>query len=165
MLPPAFKEDGVITAGNSSQISDGAAVQLLASERAVKEYGLRPLVRVVAREVVATDPVLMLDGPIPATRKVLKRGGLSLEDMDVIEINEAFASVVLAWFQELGADPQKVNLDGGAIAHGHPLGATGGVLMTKLIYHLLRNSGRYGLQTMCIGHGMATATILERVKG
>jgi acetyl-CoA C-acetyltransferase len=106
----------------------------------------------------------MLDGPIPATRKVLKRGGLSLEDMDVIEINEAFASVVLAWFQELGADPQKVNPDGGAIAHGHPLGATGGVLMTKLIHHLLRNDGRYGLQTMCIGHGMATATILERVK-
>ena len=153
----------MITAGNSSQISDGASALLLASEHAVNEYGLRPLVRVVVREVVATDPVLMLDGPIPATQKVLKRGGLSLEDMDVIEINEAFASVVLAWFQELNADPQKVNLDGGAIAHGHPLGATGGVLMTKLVHHLLRNEGQYGLQTMCIGHGMATATILERV--
>ena len=163
MQSPAFKEDGVITAGNSSQISDGAAVLLLASESAVNLHGLRPLVRVVAREVVATDPVLMLDGPIPATQRVLKRGGLSLEDMDVIEINEAFASVVLAWFQELGADPQKVNPDGGAIAHGHPLGATGGVLMTKLIHHLIQNEGRYGLQTMCIGHGMATATILERI--
>jgi acetyl-CoA acyltransferase len=163
LLPPAFKEDGVITAGNSSQISDGAAALLLASEHAVNEYGLRPLVRVVAREVVATDPVLMLDGPIPATQNVLKRIGLSLADMDVIEINEAFASVVLAWFQELGADPQKVNPDGGAIAHGHPLGATGGVLMTKLVHHLLRNEGQYGLQTMCIGHGMATATILKRI--
>ncbi len=163
LLPPAFKEDGVITAGNSSQISDGAAALLLASERAVNTHGLRPIVRVVSREVVATDPVLMLDGPIPATRKVLKRSGLSLEDMDVVEINEAFASVVLAWLHELGADPQKVNPDGGAIAHGHPLGATGGVLMTKLVYHLLRNQARYGLQTMCIGHGMATATILERV--
>jgi len=163
LLPPAFKQDGVITAGNSSQISDGAAALLLASENAVTMHRLRPLVRVVAREVVGTDPVLMLDGPIPATQHVLKRVGLSLEDIDVIEINEAFASVVLAWFQELGADPQKVNPDGGAIAHGHPLGATGGVLMTKLIHQLLRNEGRYGLQTMCIGHGMATATILERV--
>jgi len=163
LLPPAFKEDGVITAGNSSQISDGAAALLLASERAVNEHGLRPLVRVVAREVVGTDPVLMLDGPIPATQKVLKRIGRSIEDMDVIEINEAFASVVLAWFQELGADPQKVNPDGGAIAHGHPLGATGGVLMTKLVHQLIRDDGGYGLQTMCIGHGMATATILERV--
>ncbi len=162
-LPPAFKEDGVITAGNSSQISDGAGALLLASEHAVNEYGLRPLVRVVSRVVVATDPVLMLDGPIPATRKVLKQGGLTLEDMDLIEINEAFASVVLAWFHELGADPQKVNPDGGAIAHGHPLGATGAVLMTKLIDQLLRNEVRYGLQAMCIGHGMATATILERV--
>ncbi len=162
-LPPAFKEDGVITAGNSSQISDGAGALLLASEHALNEYGLRPLVRVVSRVVVATDPVLMLDGPIPATRKVLKQGGLSLEDMDLIEINEAFASVVLAWFHELGADPQKVNQDGGAIAHGHPLGATGAVLMTKLIDQLLRNEVHYGLQAMCIGHGMATATILERV--
>jgi acetyl-CoA acyltransferase len=163
LLPPVFKEDGVVTAGNSSQLSDGAAALLLASERAVNTFGLRPLVRVVAREVVGTDPVLMLDGPIIATQKILKRAGLALEDMDVIEINEAFASVVLAWFQEFGADPKKVNPDGGAIAHGHPLGATGGVLMTKLVHELMRDGGRYGLQTMCIGHGMATATILERV--
>jgi acetyl-CoA acyltransferase len=163
LLPPVFKEDGVVTAGNSSQISDGAAALLMASERAVNTYGLRPLVRVVAREVVGTDPVLMLDGPIIATKKILKRAGLAIEDMDVIEVNEAFASVVLAWFQEIGANPQKVNPDGGAIAHGHPLGATGGVLMTKLVYELIREGGRYGLQTMCIGHGMATATILERV--
>jgi acetyl-CoA acyltransferase len=163
LLSPVFKEDGVVTAGNSSQISDGAAALLVASERAVNAYGLRPLVRVVAREVVGTDPVLMLDGPIIATQKILKRAGLAIEDMDVIEVNEAFASVVLAWFQEIGANPQKVNPDGGAIAHGHPLGATGGVLMTKLVYELMRDGGRYGLQTMCIGHGMATATILERV--
>jgi acetyl-CoA acyltransferase len=162
LLPPVFKENGVVTAGNSSQISDGAAALLVASERAVKTYGLRPLVRVVAREVVGTDPVLMLDGPIIATQKILKRAGLAIEDMDVIEVNEAFASVALAWFREIGANPQKVNPDGGAIAHGHPLGATGGVLMTKLVYELLRDGGRYGLQAMCIGHGMATATILER---
>ena len=162
-LKPVFKEDGVITAANSSQISDGAAAQLLASERAVRQHNLKPLVRVVAREVVGTDPVLMLDGPIPATHKVLERAGLTLDAMDVIEINEAFASVVLAWQQEFDADLGKVNPDGGAIAHGHPLGATGAVLMTKLIYELMRGDGRYGLQTMCIGHGMATATILERV--
>jgi acetyl-CoA acyltransferase len=163
VLPPVFKQGGVITAGNSSQISDGAAALLLASERAINTHGLRPLVRVVAREVVGTDPVLMLDGPIISTQKILKRAGLAIEDMDVIEVNEAFASVVLAWFQEIGANPQKVNPDGGAIAHGHPLGATGGVLMTKLIYELIRDGGRYGLQTMCIGHGMSTATILERI--
>lgn len=162
-LPPVFKQDGVVTAGNSSQISDGAGALLLASERAIREHNLKPLVRVVAREVVGTDPVLMLDGPIPSTRKVLKRAGLSLNDIDVIEINEAFASVVLAWFHEFDVDPAKVNPDGGAIAHGHPLGATGAVLMTKLIYEMTRNGGRYGLQTMCIGHGMSNATILECV--
>jgi acetyl-CoA acyltransferase len=162
-LTPVFKEGGVITAGNSSQISDGAGALLVASERAVLEHKLKPLVRVVAREVVGTDPVLMLDGPIPATQKVLKRAGLKIDDMDVIEINEAFASVVLAWQHELDADLKKVNPDGGAIAHGHPLGATGAVLMTKLVHELLRDNGRFGLQTMCIGHGMANATILERV--
>lgn len=162
-LKAVFKEDGVITAGNSSQISDGAAAQLLASERAVRQYNLKPLVRMVAREVVGTDPVLMLDGPIPATRKVLKRAGLTLDSIDVIEINEAFASVVLAWQREMDADMSKVNPDGGAIAHGHPLGATGAILMTKLIHELTRDGGHYGLQTMCIGHGMATATILEKV--
>jgi acetyl-CoA acyltransferase len=162
-LPPAFKQDGVITAGNSSQISDGAAALLVASEHAVKEHDLQPLARIVARDVVGTDPVLMLDGPIPATRKVLKRAGLSLEQMDVIEINEAFASVVLAWQKETQADMGIVNPNGGAIAHGHPLGATGAILMTKLVHELQQEGGRYGLQTMCIGHGMATATILERV--
>ena len=163
ILPPVFKQDGVITAGNSSQISDGAGALLLASERAVHLHNLKPLVRVVTREVVGTDPVLMLDGPITSTRKILRRAGLTLDDMDVIEINEAFASVVLAWQKELNADMDKVNPDGGAIAHGHPLGATGAVLMTKLIYELMRDDGRYGLQTMCIGHGMSTATILERM--
>ncbi len=162
-LPPAFKPDGVITAGNSSQISDGAAALLLASERAVKTYGLRPTARVVARVVVGTDPVLMLDGPIPATRQVLHKAGLSLEDIDLFEVNEAFASVTLAWLSEFPVDPARLNPDGGAIAHGHPLGATGAILMTKLVHGLHRSGGRYGLQTMCIGHGMATATILERM--
>jgi acetyl-CoA acetyltransferase family protein len=161
-LAPAFKEGGVITAGNSSQVSDGAAALLLASERAVQEHGLKPRARFVARVVVGSDPTLMLDGPIPATRKVLARAGVRLDRIDVIEINEAFASVVLAWQHETGADLEKVNPDGGAIAHGHPLGATGAVLMTKLLDELQRYGGRLGLQTMCIGHGMATATVIER---
>jgi acetyl-CoA acetyltransferase family protein len=160
-LSPVFKEDGVITAGNSSQISDGAAALLLASERALKQYNLEPIARIAARVVVGSDPVLMLDAPIPATRMVLEKAGLSLQDIDLIELNEAFASVVLAWFAEIQADPEVVNIDGGAIAHGHPLGATGAVLMTKLVHQLKRENVRHGLQTMCIGHGMATATILE----
>ncbi|MFN3741510.1 MAG: thiolase family protein [Anaerolineales bacterium] len=163
MLKAVFKEDGVITAGNSSQISDGAAALLLASPKAIGRYNLTPLARIVARLVVGSDPTLMLDGPIPATRKVLERAGLRLEEIDVIEINEAFASVVLAWAREFQADMERVNPNGGAIAHGHPLGATGAILMTKLVYELHRRKGRYGLQTMCIGHGMATATIIERV--
>lgn len=163
-LKPAFKPDGVVTAGNASQISDGAAALVLASARAVGRWNLMPRARIVARVVVGTDPVLMLDGPIPATRKVLQKAGLTLEQMDVIEINEAFASVVLAWAKEIEPpDMGKVNPNGGAIAHGHPLGATGAILMTKLLYELERTGGRYGLQTMCIGHGMATATIIERV--
>ena len=162
LLPPVFKEDGVITAGNSSQISDGAAALLVASERAVREHNLKPMARVVARQVVGTDPVLMLDGPIPATRKVLKRAGMSLDQIDIIQLNEAFASVVLAWQHELEPDMSKVNIDGGAIAIGHPLGATGAILMTRLVHELEREGARYGLQAMCIGHGMATATILER---
>jgi acetyl-CoA acyltransferase len=161
-LKAVFKEDGVITAGNSSQISDGAGAVLLASEQAVSKHNLKPLARIVARKVVGSDPVLMLDGPIPATQQVLKRAGLSLEDMDVIEINEAFASVVLSWQRELGANLEIVNPHGGAIAHGHPLGATGAVLMTKLVHELQQLDARYGLQTMCIGHGMATATVIER---
>jgi len=163
-LKTVFKEDGVVTAGNASQISDGAAALLLASAKAVGRFNLTPLARLVARFVIGSDPVLMLDGPIPATRQVLKRASLSLEDMDVVEINEAFASVVLAWAKELGlADLSRVNPNGGAIALGHPLGATGAVLMTKLVHELQRASGRYGLQTMCIGHGMATATVIERL--
>jgi len=162
-LAPVFKPDGVITAANSSQVSDGAAAVLLASEAYVRQSAVAPLARLVARAVVGSDPVLMLDGPIPATRAVLTRAGLSLEAMDQIEINEAFASVVLAWQKETGADLERVNPDGGAIAHGHPLGATGAVLMTKLVDGLRRRKGRYGLQTMCIGHGMATATVVERL--
>ena len=162
-LRPAFKPDGVVTAGNASQISDGAAALLLASPAAVGRYNLAPRARIVARAVVGSDPVLMLDGPIPATRLVLQRAGLALEDIDVFEINEAFATVVLAWAKELGIDLQRVNPNGGAIAHGHPLGATGAVLMTKLVNELERSGGRYGLQTMCIGHGQATATIIERL--
>jgi len=162
-LQPAFKPDGVVTAGNSSQVSDGAAAVALASEAYVRRTGAAPLARLVARVVVGSDPVLMLDGPIPATRRVLDKAGLRLDQMDRIEINEAFASVVLAWQKETGADPERVNPEGGAIAHGHPLGATGAVLMTKLVDGLRRSRGRYGLQTMCIGHGMATATIIERL--
>lgn len=162
-LKPIFKADGVITAANSSQVSDGAAALLLASPDAVGRYNLSPLARIDTRVVIGSDPTLMLDGPIPATQKALKRAGLTLQDMDVIEINEAFASVVLAWAKELGVDLSRVNPNGGAIAHGHPLGATGAILMTKLVYELIRRKAKYGLQTMCIGHGMATATIIERV--
>lgn len=162
-LKPVFKDDGTVTAGNASRISDGSAALLLASASAVGRYNLMPRARVVARVVVGTDPVLMLDGPIPATEKILEQTGLTLDDIDVIEINEAFASVVLAWAKELGADMDKVNPNGGAIAHGHPLGATGAILMTKLVHELERTGGRFGLQVMCIGHGMATATIIERV--
>jgi acetyl-CoA acyltransferase len=162
-LPPAFKPDGVVTAGNSSQVSDGAAALVLASEAYVRRTGVTPLARFVARVVVGSDPVLMLDGPIPATRAALQRAGLKLDQVDLVEINEAFASVVLAWHRETHANLDLVNPDGGAIAHGHPLGATGAILMTKLVDGLRRRQGRYGLQTMCIGHGMATATILERV--
>jgi acetyl-CoA acetyltransferase family protein len=162
-LPPAFKPDGVVTAGNSSQVSDGAAAVVLASEAYIRQTGVTPLARVVARVVVGSDPVLMLDAPIPATRIVLERAGLKLDQIDLIEINEAFASVVLAWQKETHTNLDLVNPDGGAIAHGHPLGATGAVLMTKLVDGLRRRNGRYGLQTMCIGHGMATATVIERM--
>jgi len=161
-LKPVFKADGVITAGNASQISDGAAALLLASGRRAAALGLRPLAVVRARAVVGTDPVLMLDGPIPATRAVLRRAGLRLADIDSFEVNEAFASVPLAWARELRPPMERVNPDGGAIALGHPLGATGARLMTTLVHRLVRTGARYGLQTMCIGHGMATATILER---
>ncbi|HET7088840.1 MAG TPA: thiolase family protein [Anaerolineae bacterium] len=162
-LQPVFKEGGVITAANSSQISDGAAAVLLMSADKASALGLKPRARIAARYVIGDDPVLMLSAPIPATRAALERAGLRLDDLSVIEINEAFASVVLAWQKELQPDPARVNPNGGAIAMGHPLGATGAILMTKLLHHLERAGDRYGLQTMCIGHGMATATVIERV--
>jgi acetyl-CoA C-acetyltransferase len=156
-------EGGTITAAVASQVSDGAAALLIASERAVREHGLTPLARIHATAVVGSDPVRMLTGPIPATRAVLTRGGLELDDIDTFEVNEAFASVVLAWQRELGADPARTNPLGGAIALGHPLGATGARLMTTLVHHLRRTGARYGLQTMCEGGGMANATIIERL--
>jgi acetyl-CoA acyltransferase len=162
-LQPVFKPDGVITAGNASQISDGSAALVLASAKAVDIHNLTPMARIVSRYVIGSDPVLMLDGPIAATQNILKRSGLSLDQMDAIEINEAFASVVLAWSKELKPDMSRVNPNGGAIALGHPLGATGAILMTKLVNELQRSNGKFGLQTMCIGHGMATATIIERI--
>ena len=162
-LKTVFKADGVVTAANASQISDGTAALVLASPAAVGRYNLMPMARIVARTVVGTDPILMLDGPIPATRMVLEKAGLALEDIDIIEINEAFASVVLGWAKEIQPDMGKVNPNGGAIAHGHPVGATGAILMTKMVYELERRKAQYGLVTMCAGHGQATATIIERV--
>lgn len=162
-LKPAFKENGVITAGVASQISDGAAAVLLMSKDMALELGLKPRFRVIGRTVIGSDPTLMLTGPIPATKKVLVKTGLSIEDIDVFEVNEAFAPVILAWLAELGADPAKVNPNGGAIAMGHPLGCSGARLMTTMIHELERTGGRYGLQTMCEGHGMANATIVERI--
>lgn len=161
-LQPAFKPDGVITAGNSSQISDGAGALLVMGRDVAQSLGLRPRVRIAAQYVVGVEPHSMLTGPIPATRGVLKRAGLKLEDMDLIEVNEAFASVVLAWQRELQPDMERVNTQGGAIALGHPLGATGARLMVSLIHALERTGGRYGLQTMCCGGGLGIATILER---
>lgn len=162
-LKPAFKPDGVITAANSSQISDGAASLLIMERGAAEKLKLRPLARFVAFALAAEDPVIMLSAPIPATRKILDRAGLSLEDIDRIEINEAFASVVVAWQRELRADMAKVNVNGGAVALGHPLGASGARLMTTLVHELQRSGGRYGLQTMCEGGGMANATLIERM--
>lgn len=162
-LKPVFAEDGVITAANASQITDGAAALLVASGDKADELGLKKRCRIVARVAVGSDPDLTLTGPIPATHKILERTGLSLNDMDVIEVNEAFACVVLAWAREFDPPMDRVNPNGGAIAMGHPLGVTGAVLLTKLVHELARTGGRYGFQTMCIGHGMGTATILERV--
>lgn len=162
-LKPAFKDDGIVTAGNASQISDGSAAILLMSAEKAAELGLTPRARIVAHTVVGTDPALMLSGPIPATKKVLHRANLTLDKMDLIEINEAFASVVLAWQKEYDPDMNKVNIHGGAIALGHPLGASGARLMVTLLHALERTGGRYGLQTMCCGGGMGTGTILERL--
>ncbi|HYB48719.1 MAG TPA: acetyl-CoA C-acetyltransferase [Streptosporangiaceae bacterium] len=151
-----------ITAAVSSQISDGASALLIASAAAVDRYGLEPLARVHAMAVVGSDPVIMLTGPIAATRKVLARAGMTVADIDLFEVNEAFAPVVLAWSQDTGGSLERTNLNGGAIALGHPLGATGAIGMTKLVHELERTSGRYGLQTMCEGGGQANATIIER---
>jgi acetyl-CoA C-acetyltransferase len=153
----------LLTAAVSSQISDASAALMVASERAVREHGLEPIARVHAMSVVGADPVMMLGGPIPATRKALERGSLGIDDIDRFEINEAFAPVVLAWHAETGAALERTNVNGGAIALGHPLGATGARLMTTLLYELERCGGRYGLQAMCEGGGTANATIVERI--
>jgi acetyl-CoA acyltransferase len=162
-LKPAFKEDGVVTAGNSSQISDGASAVLLMSRAKADELGVKPRARVVDQTTVGVDPVLMLTGPIPATRKILERNGLALADIDLIEINEAFASVISAWERELEPNIDKVNVNGGAIALGHPLGSTGGRLITTLLHELERSDGSLGLVTMCCGGGLGTATLIERL--
>ncbi|HWJ97451.1 MAG TPA: thiolase family protein [Acidimicrobiales bacterium] len=163
-LKPAFDpENGQVTAANSSQITDGASAVLIMSEDKAKELGLKPRAKVHSFAVVGVDPILMLTGPIPATKKVLDKAGLTLDDIDLIEINEAFASVVLAWEKEYSPDMSKVNVNGGAIALGHPLGCSGTKLMATLLNELERTGGRYGLQTMCEGAGMANATIIERL--
>jgi acetyl-CoA acyltransferase len=163
-LKPSFQEDGgVVTAGNSSQISDGAAAVLIMSKEKAEQLGLKPRARIVAQAIVGSEPTIMLTGPIPATAKALKKAGLQLKDIDLFEVNEAFAPVVLAWQHETGADMEKVNYSGGAIALGHPLGASGARLITTLLHELERQDARYGLSTMCIGYGMGIATIIERI--
>jgi acetyl-CoA acetyltransferase family protein len=164
-LKPAFRPEGkgVVTAANSSQISDGASAVLVASARAARTDGLKPKARFRARVAVGSDPTLQLTGVIPATRLALAKAGLTIQDLDWIEINEAFATVVLSWAEELKPDMAKVNPWGGAIAHGHPLGATGAGLMAKLLAGLEATGGTLGLQVMCIGHGQATATVIERI--
>ncbi|GAA6142860.1 acetyl-CoA C-acetyltransferase [Hydrogenophaga sp. 5NK40-0174] len=158
-----LKEGGVVTAANASQIADGATGVMVVSEQALKTFGLTPLVRVHHLSVIGHDPVIMLEAPIPATQAALKKAGMRLEDIDAYEVNEAFAPVPLAWLKALGADPERLNVNGGAIALGHPLGASGTKLMTTLIHVLQQRGGRYGLQTMCEGGGMANVTIVERL--
>jgi len=160
-LKPAFADDGVIHAGNSSQISDGAAALLVTTPEKARELGLTPIARYHSGAVTGADPVLMLTGPIPATEKVLRRAGVALADVGVYEVNEAFAPVPLAWLAETGADPARLNPLGGAIALGHPLGASGAVLTTRMIHHMREHGIRYGLQTMCEGGGTANATLIE----
>jgi acetyl-CoA acyltransferase len=162
-LKPAFKPDGRVTAGNSSQITDGASAALVMSEAKASELGLTPRARFHSFALAGVDPVIMLTGPIPATAKILERAKLTLDDIDRVEINEAFASVVLAWEKEHHPDMSKVNVNGGAIALGHPLGASGTKLVATLLNELERTGGRYGLLTMCEGGGMANATIIERL--
>lgn len=162
-LAPAFRPDGSITPGNSSQMSDGAAMLLLTTRQKAQELGLTPKARLVSSAVVGVDPTIMLTGPIPSTRQALDKAGMTLDDIGLVEINEAFASIPLAWGRELDPDWDRVNVNGGAIAHGHPLGATGGVLMTKLVHELERQDKETGLVTMCIGFGQGIATVVERV--
>ena len=161
-LKPVARQDGLHTAGTSSQIADGAAAVLIMSASKAKALGLVPLATIRASALVGCDPVIMREGPIPATQKMLEQTDLSIDDIDVFEVNEAFASVVLSWAKEVGADMTKVNPNGGAIALGHPLGATGCFLITKAVYELQRNSGRYGLIAMCCGGGLGTGTLIER---
>ena len=162
-LAPAFRPDGQITAGNSSQMSDGAAMLLVTTRQKADELGLTPKARLVSSSVVGVDPTIMLTGPIPSTQQALDKAGMTLKDIDLVEINEAFASIPLAWGRELDPDWDRVNVHGGAIAHGHPLGATGGILMTKLVHELERQDKGTGLVTMCIGFGQGIATVVERV--
>ena len=164
-LRPAFKSDGVITAGNSSQITDGAATLLIASEEAVRRHGLRPRARLVRTTVAGVEPTIMLTAPIPATRKVLEGCGLGLEEMAIVELNEAFSSVAAACSTELGIDPARLNVNGGAIALGHPLGCTGARLVTSAMYELERRAERYALVTLCVGMGQGIASVIERVEG
>jgi acetyl-CoA acetyltransferase family protein len=162
-LKPAFKEDGKITAGNSSQVSDGAAAVLLMAREKADALGLTPRARIFDQTTVGVDPVIMLTGPIPATRKLLERNGMAMDDIDLIEINEAFASVVGAWRRELDPDMDRVNVNGGAIALGHPLGSTGARLITTLLHEMERNDKEMGLVTMCCGGGLGTGTLIQRV--
>jgi acetyl-CoA acetyltransferase family protein len=162
-LKPAFKEDGKVTAGNSSQISDGAAAVLLMSAEKAKELGCAPRARIVDQTTVGVDPVIMLTGPIPATRRILERNGMAMSDIDLVEINEAFAPVIAAWRRELDPDMDRVNVNGGAMALGHPLGSTGARLITTLLHELERSEGEVGLVTMCCGGGLGTGTLIQRV--
>ena len=162
-LKPAFKEDGKITAGNSSQISDGAAAVLLMEREKAEALGLKPRARIVDQTTVGVDPVIMLTGPIPATRKLLERNGMKMDDIDLVEINEAFAPVVAAWQRELNPDMDRVNVNGGAMALGHPLGSTGARLLTTLLHELERSDKQFGLVTMCCGGGIGTGTLIERI--
>jgi acetyl-CoA acetyltransferase family protein len=164
-LRPVFREGGTLTAGNSSGINDGASAALLVEAERARALGLKPMARVVATAVAGVDPAVMGLGPIPATRKALARAGLAVADVDLVELNEAFASQSIACIRELGLDPDRVNVDGGAIALGHPLGASGGRLLTTLVHGLRRTGGRHGLATMCIGVGQGIATIVERIEG
>jgi len=162
-LKPAFKKGGTVTAGNSSGVNDGAAALLLASEEAVKKYGLKPMARIRSMAVAGVDPAIMGIGPIPATQKALKRAGLEISDLDLVELNEAFASQGIACIRDLGLDPEKVNVNGGSIAIGHPLGCSGARISTTLLYELRRRGGRFGLATMCVGVGQGAAVIYEMV--